>query len=46
MFVERHELTGKDGAPLNEPTTTDIAKVLVALLHRNDLLPETLEPIS
>lgn len=32
MFVERHEHTGKGGAPLVEYSTTDIAKALLALL--------------
>lgn len=32
MFVERHEHTGKGGAPLVEHSTTDIAKALLALL--------------
>ena len=34
MFVERHELTGKNGEPLSEPPNpTDMAKAIVAMLH-------------
>lgn len=34
MFVERHELTGKNGEPLSEPTNpTDVAKAIVSILH-------------
>jgi phage terminase small subunit len=43
MFVERHELTGKDGEKLAEPpNVTDLAKAIVSMLHT----PEEKEPAS
>ncbi|WP_442582546.1 terminase small subunit [Mesorhizobium sp. ASY16-5R] len=34
MFVDRHELTGKNGEPLSEPPNpTDVAKAIVSILH-------------